>query len=246
MGNCAASPRTTETNTNASRNARGSSQASAPAPIDPAAADIGDGKPLQEEARWNAAKPVTKEEIDAKRREFWSTAPAYEGRQEVWDALKAACESTDLELARSILASAEVHLPNGSMVSCFDPLGVKYSIPRYCIRYPDNLAPSKSNASAAPPAPAPVSPPKSSVQGSANDGIEIKIRLSIGKDITSMRFAETDAVDTVLQMVATEVDLPKESLHAFYLGKSIGGAVPVGALGLDKNNFLQLMVVRSK
>lgn len=44
---------------------------------------------------------------------FWSTAPAYSGRQEIWDALRAACETDDTTLMHAIITSAGIRLPDG-------------------------------------------------------------------------------------------------------------------------------------
>ena len=51
-----------------------------------------------------------------KRDEFWDTAPVFEGRKEIWDALKAAAvaiESGDHELAQAIVDGASITLPHG-------------------------------------------------------------------------------------------------------------------------------------
>lgn len=55
-------------------------------------------------------------QLNSKRDEFWDTAPAFEGRKEIWDALKAAanaCEAKDFELAQAILNGANVTIPYG-------------------------------------------------------------------------------------------------------------------------------------
>lgn len=52
----------------------------------------------------------------SKRDEFWETAPAFEGRKEIWDALRAAAmhaEQRDFALAQAILDGANISLPNG-------------------------------------------------------------------------------------------------------------------------------------
>lgn len=54
--------------------------------------------------------------MQAKRDEFWDTAPAFDGRKEIWDALRAsahALESGDHQLAQAILNGANISLPNG-------------------------------------------------------------------------------------------------------------------------------------
>lgn len=60
--------------------------------------------------------PLTEGQIRSKRDEFWDTAPAFEGRREIWDALKAAAlavENHDYDLAQAIIDGANITLPNG-------------------------------------------------------------------------------------------------------------------------------------
>ncbi len=45
--------------------------------------------------------------------QFWDTAPSFEGRKEIWDALRAACESADFEFAQAVIESARIKLPTG-------------------------------------------------------------------------------------------------------------------------------------
>jgi hypothetical protein len=47
--------------------------------------------------------------------QFWDTAPSFEGRREIWDALRAACEATDHEFAKAVLESARIKLPTGAV-----------------------------------------------------------------------------------------------------------------------------------
>lgn len=60
--------------------------------------------------------PLTEGQVRSKRDEFWDTAPAFEGRKEIWDALKAAAvavENQDYDLAQAIIDGANITLPNG-------------------------------------------------------------------------------------------------------------------------------------
>lgn len=69
-----------------------------------------------ETIRWRSDVPLTEGQLRSKRDEFWETAPAFEGRKEIWDALKAAsraAESVDFVLAQAILDGASVTVPNG-------------------------------------------------------------------------------------------------------------------------------------
>ena len=86
--------------------------------------------------------------LNAKRDEFWDTAPAFEGRVEIWNALHAAvdaCHADNVELAQAILDSANIIVPNGLLNDCYDELGNRYQIPSYVLA----LAPSTTAAVAA-------------------------------------------------------------------------------------------------
>lgn len=63
---------------------------------------------------------MTDGQLRSKRDEFWDTAPAFEGRKEIWDALKAAAyavEANDHSLAQAILDGASITLPHGEATS---------------------------------------------------------------------------------------------------------------------------------
>ena len=59
---------------------------------------------------------MTMAQLKVKQDEFWETSPAYEGRKEIWDALKAACETDDVSLAQAIIDGANITLPTGSYI----------------------------------------------------------------------------------------------------------------------------------
>lgn len=55
-------------------------------------------------------------QLNSKRDEFWETAPVFEGRREIWDAIKAAVaatEESDFALAQAILDGANIYIPHG-------------------------------------------------------------------------------------------------------------------------------------
>nr|KAF6459607.1 ubiquitin domain containing 1 [Rousettus aegyptiacus] len=76
----------------------------------------GRNEPLKKERlKWKSDYPMTDGQLRSKRDEFWDTAPAFEGRKEIWDALKAAAyaaEANDHELAQAILDGASITLPH--------------------------------------------------------------------------------------------------------------------------------------
>ena len=81
---------------------------------------------FHETIRWKSDVPLTEGQLRSKRDEFWETAPAFEGRKEIWDALRAAtvaAEALDFMLAQAILDGANIFLANGYLTECYDELG---------------------------------------------------------------------------------------------------------------------------
>lgn len=79
----------------------------------------GRNEPLKKERpKWKSEYPMTEGQLRSKRDEFWDTAPAFDGRKEIWDALRAAAlaaECNDLELAQAIVDGACITLPHGTV-----------------------------------------------------------------------------------------------------------------------------------
>ncbi|PIA12952.1 hypothetical protein COEREDRAFT_83787 [Coemansia reversa NRRL 1564] len=95
---------------------------------------------LGKNIEWRAEQSVTREELEQQRADFWETAPVYEGQKEIWQALRVACESEDIEFACAILDSVGVSIPTGSIHDgVYDERGAQYDIPQYCLSTPVNL-----------------------------------------------------------------------------------------------------------
>ncbi|CAH9055505.1 unnamed protein product [Cuscuta europaea] len=78
------------------------------------------------------------------REEFWDTAPHYGGQKEIWNALQAATEATDITLARTIVNSAGIIVHSPDMTICYDERGAKYELPKYVLSEPTNLKGEKT------------------------------------------------------------------------------------------------------
>lgn len=75
---------------------------------------LGRNQPLKKERQlWTSEMPLTEGQLRSKRDEFWETAPAFEGRKEIWDALRAAAETDDHTWAQAIVDGANITLPTG-------------------------------------------------------------------------------------------------------------------------------------
>jgi hypothetical protein len=106
---------------------------------------VGRNKPLNRSGcrpRWKSDVPITENQLRRKREEYWDTAPAFDGRKEIWDALHGACyaiEQNDIDLAQSIINCANISLPHGTLLDCYDELGSRYQLPIYVLSPPTNL-----------------------------------------------------------------------------------------------------------
>ncbi|CAO3581856.1 unnamed protein product [Absidia cylindrospora] len=101
------------------------------------------GKPFKRNnIQWTSEIPITRARLREQRNTFWETAPFYEGRSEIWQAIQAAMTTDDIILAQSILDAANIKLPTGNPAEgCYDELGNRYEIPLYCLVDPTNVVP---------------------------------------------------------------------------------------------------------
>ena len=84
------------------------------------AVTLGRNQPLKKERPpWTSEIPLTEGQLRSKRDEFWETAPAFEGRKEIWDALRAAAETDDHTWAQAIVDGANITLPTGTHSTSF-------------------------------------------------------------------------------------------------------------------------------
>lgn len=158
---------------------------------------IGKNQPLKHERpKWKSDVPLTEGQLRSKRDEFWDTAPAFEGRKEIWDALKAAAyaaETNDYPLAQAIVDGASISLPNGTLMDCYDELGNRYQLPVYCLCAPINLVEADEEFDSAREAGAESPSQESEPVNAGGEEIVIKLRLSTtGRDLRiTVRTGET-------------------------------------------------------
>jgi len=72
------------------------------------------------------------------RDEFWTTAPAYGGAPEAWQALRAAAESPDLETTRLIIEAAGLIVARPDLTVAYDERGARYELPCYALSDPED------------------------------------------------------------------------------------------------------------
>ncbi|ORX85158.1 hypothetical protein K493DRAFT_320010 [Basidiobolus meristosporus CBS 931.73] len=106
-------------------------------------------KPLRKKViTWTSETPITATQLQSQRDGFWDTAPTYEGRREIWERLRAACETSDLVHAQAIVNELHLSVPTGHLSDgCYDELGNRYIVPQYCFSDPTNLITASSESS---------------------------------------------------------------------------------------------------
>mmetsp|Transcript_11591 Transcript_11591/g.31224 ORF Transcript_11591/g.31224 Transcript_11591/m.31224 type:complete len:148 (-) Transcript_11591:89-532(-) len=94
---------------------------------------------VREAAAWSVEPAITTEQLERLRREFWETR--IEGREEMWQALRAAAEADSDELRDEFVKAAGIRPASrtATLLSCYDERGALYEVPIYCLRAPENL-----------------------------------------------------------------------------------------------------------
>lgn len=200
-------------------------------------------RPLRhEKIRWKSDIPLTDGQLKSKRDEFWDTAPAFEGKVEIWNALKAAAEaaeSDDFDLAQAILDGAGISLPNGSLVECYDGLGTRYAIPVYCLSYPLNIVVESDRDS-----PAEFSEPITSNHPEGHDH-KVRVRISLTGDDVVLIVNTADSVMAAKRKLQSQETpkVPEPSRQRwYYSGKLLGDKMRISDINIPTGFVIQCVV----
>ncbi|XP_069756404.1 ubiquitin domain-containing protein 1 isoform X4 [Narcine bancroftii] len=196
----------------------------------------GRNEPLKKERpKWKSDYPMTDGQLRSKRDEFWDTAPAFEGRKEIWDALKAAAyaiECNDLELAQAIVDGASIILPHGSLTECYDELGNRYRLPVYCLAPPLNLITEKCDEEATD-VPDPPAHTKREFQ--------LKVRLSTGKDV-KLNASMADTIGQLKRQLHAEEGIEPSQQRWFFSGRLLTDKMRLQETKIQKDFVVQVIV----
>ncbi|KPP58512.1 ubiquitin domain-containing protein 1-like, partial [Scleropages formosus] len=197
---------------------------------------LGRNQPLKrEKPKWKSDYPMTDGQLRSKRDEFWDTAPAFEGRKEIWDALRAAAhafESNDHELAQAIVDGASITLPHGALTECYDELGNRYQLPVYCLAPPVNMIEERSDAESSD---APEPPP------GAGQECQLRLRLSTGKDLR-LAVRTTDSVQHMKRRLQAEEGVAPSSQRWFFSGRPLTDKMRLEELKISRDYVVQVIV----
>lgn len=188
---------------------------------------------------WSAERSITSEQLLRKRAEFWDTSPAYEGRKEIWDALKAAAEALETgnrDLAQAILDGASITLPTGFLSDCYDELGCRYVLPPYVLSRPTNIMTSK-------PEPTSDAVTPTSTVTMAPD-MYLKIRLSVGDQTSDEKLPvnSLERIADVKERIRQNHNLGTSRIRMICCGKILNDKTAIKDAKIPKSFVVQVIV----
>ncbi|KAI1294605.1 Ubiquitin domain-containing protein 2 [Halotydeus destructor] len=209
-----------------------------PARTETGTSNHGKNQPLKhEKPKWKSDVPLTEGQLRGKRDEFWDTAPAFEGRKEIWDALKVAAqaaEAGDYELAQAIVDGADISLPNGTLLECYDELGNRYQLPIYCISTPINLI--EGNDSDSPPL------EDASLATYAGEEVLVKFRVSsLSNDVRMVVFTKESVFSAKRKLGQLQGFEPRDQ-RWYFGGKILNDKLKIEDIKLQSGFVIQVVV----
>ncbi|KAJ3317792.1 Ubiquitin domain-containing protein 2 [Boothiomyces sp. JEL0866] len=214
-------------------------------PLEPTSGNIptGSNKPLKPFNTY--VKPSTEEYsvIMHKRDTFWETQPSYSGRLEIWQTLRLACETEQIETSQAIIDSVNMTCPTGRLTDgLYDTYGNHYIIPDYCIGIIENTNKSvktelndyKSLKSF------------SELDLTSEDGYSITVRLSTGSDIIITIDPEMK-ISTLKALVGKSLGYSIEDLKklmVIHFGKVLENNTLIKDTKIAEKSVVQVMVIQ--
>ncbi|KAI4813728.1 hypothetical protein KUCAC02_002959 [Chaenocephalus aceratus] len=207
---------------------------------------LGDNPLKRERPKWKSDYPMTEGQLRSKRDEFWDTAPAFEGRKEIWDALRAAAsafESSDHLLAQAILDGASITLPHGALTECYDELGNRYQLPVYCLSPPVNMIEERSDEPDGSDPDSGAADPSTGSASEAGSGGEclLRLRLSTGRDLRLV-VRSTDTVGMMKRRLLNQEGVPAATQRWFFSGRPLTDRLRLDQLNISRDYVVQVIL----
>ncbi|GBC06945.1 hypothetical protein RclHR1_07160003 [Rhizophagus clarus] len=195
---------------------------------------------------WTADSPITVHNLKRQRDAFWDTAPSYEGRLEIWQALRCACESEDLTLSQAIIDSANITIPTGNLSDgCYDELGNRYVIPIYCIVDPANLVTGNNYDEGTSQHAENLDTKLFAEQETVSSGHTFTIRLSTStRDVNINYNPKFDTIATlkVKLCLNQNIDIKRYNIRFFFLGRMFDDKTQLCDISIDDGQILQTFI----
>ncbi|XP_072301867.1 ubiquitin domain-containing protein 2 isoform X1 [Eucyclogobius newberryi] len=217
----------------------------------------GRNQPLKRERpKWKSDYPMTEGQLRSKRDEFWDTAPAFDGRKEIWDALRAAAsafEGNDHPLAQAILDGASITLPHGALTECYDELGNRYQLPVYCLSPPVNMIEERSDEPDGSDPDSSAADPNSTSGGGGGGGggggdpavvggeTQLRLRLSTGRDLR-LTVRATDTVGMMKRRLQSHEGVAANTQRWFFSGRPLTDRLRLDQLNISKDYVVQVIL----
>ncbi|XP_061545412.1 ubiquitin domain-containing protein 1a isoform X2 [Phycodurus eques] len=200
----------------------------------------GRNEPLKKERpKWKSEYPMTEGQLRSKRDEFWDTAPAFDGRKEIWDALRAAAlaaERNDLELAQAIVDGACITLPHGTLMESYDELGNRYQLPAYTLVPPVNLINETCSESKVC-----ESTQKQMQPPPCRQEFQLRVRLSSGEDVRLIA-SLADSVGELKKQLEDQEAIDVCHQRWFFSGKLLTDKTQLQDAKIQKDFVVQVIV----
>lgn len=204
---------------------------------------LGGNKPLKKSPiRWTNDGPINEAQLKGMREEFWETAPKFEGRKEIWEALRGAAEafeSKDYDLAQAILTGVEISIPNGTLTQCYDTLGNHYAIPKYCLSAPTNIIQAEKTVDES------LESPDAGGDGEESqsliNAVEIKLRLSTMKDV-KVQISAKSAVRDLKKKLYQQEGIEPQKVRLLFSGRVLKDDDCIEDLKIPKGFIIQALV----
>ncbi|XP_064173566.1 ubiquitin domain-containing protein 1a isoform X1 [Anguilla rostrata] len=205
----------------------------------------GRNEPLKKDRpKWKSDYPMTEGQLRSKRDEFWDTAPAFDGRKEIWDALKAAAvaaEGNDLALAQAIVDGASITLPHGSLSECYDELGNQYQLPAYCLAPPLNLITERGEDDDATATDGPETPAATTAAAPPKNEFPLKVRLSTARDVR-LSASMADPIGRLKRQLQAQEGIDPAHQRWFFSGKLLTDKTRLQDTKMQKDFVIQVIV----
>jgi len=202
--------------------------------------------------KWVSELPMTPEQLKVQKEGFWETAPTYEGKPEIWDALRRICECTSLSQAQVIARSIPLNFPTGKISDgCYDPLGNFYTLPNYCLSDPSNLVPSSEAQVSSKDYFSPLKTEdalsqKTLIERLAKPDMKIRIRLNTSEDVC-LEVARLDTIGQVRERLGLarnwdQDDQQPQTVRFIYFGKILKPSATLQSLNISPDAVLQAQI----
>mmetsp|Transcript_24402 Transcript_24402/g.71614 ORF Transcript_24402/g.71614 Transcript_24402/m.71614 type:complete len:234 (-) Transcript_24402:270-971(-) len=188
-----------------------------------------------------AEKPVTYEELRARREEFWSTRVT--NNEAMWNVMRLASEALlegDSATATAIVEAAGLRSPNGSLSLAYDERGAEYRVPEYCYMKPKNMISSVGTHI-----------PKKIPSNVPSKALTVRVRVVGHPKDYPLEVKDTDEILQVkeaLSVLISEnpheassvVELPAKRMRMIYSGKVLKNGTDLRGSGVKHNTVLQI------